>query len=184
MAFSYGDNFFNDLLKKSDKIVEKDHLSSNDSIKIAYDLQTRLANFWVNNNKPVLMKSQKYSGMNDSNGNATPLGGPINWLEGGARNAPSSVHNGCPNEFPFWGHLPKHNKHQENKEYKEHEDNKIEHFTDNGTDNGTENFINKENFDEKDTLLISGIVVVVILILLMLVMFYFHHKSMKSTQLF
>ena len=47
--------------------------------------------------------------MVDLLGNKEPLGGHINPLRCGARNAPGSCVNGCPNEYLFWG-TPNDNK--------------------------------------------------------------------------
>ena len=41
--------------------------------------------------------------MHDVQGNTEPLGGHINWQRCGARNAPGSCGNGCPDEYAFWG---------------------------------------------------------------------------------
>jgi len=108
MTFSIGQNFFNDLLESSDKRTHNDQKA----ISLTYEKQRRLNDYWVNNDKIVLLKSKQFSGMPDLQGNAEPLGGSINWQLCGARNAPGSCINGCPDEYPFWGTI------KENKEDK------------------------------------------------------------------
>ena len=111
MTFSIGQNFFNDLLESSDKRTHNDQKA----IEQTYLKQKRLNDFWVNNDIPVLLKSKEFGGMVDLLGNTEPLGGHINWLRCGARNAPHSCENGCPDEYLFWG-TTKENKqdHKEN----------------------------------------------------------------------
>jgi hypothetical protein len=99
MTFSIGQNFFNDLLKSSDKRTHNDQKA----IEQTAQLQQRLNDFWKNNNKPVLLKSKKVSGMRDLLGNSEPLGGHINWQLCGITNLPHSCKDGCPDEYPFWG---------------------------------------------------------------------------------
>ena len=99
MTFSIGQNFFNDLLQTSDKITHNDQKA----ISLTYDLQTRLAHYFQNNEKVVLLKSEEYCGGIDLFGNCEPLGGSINWLRCGTDNLPSSCKDGCPDEFDFWG---------------------------------------------------------------------------------
>jgi len=110
MTFSIGQNFFNDLLESSDKRTHNDQKA----IEQTYLKQKRLNDFWVNNDIPVLLKSKEFGGMHDMFGKPEPLGGHINWLRCGARNAPGSCIHGCPDEYPFWG-TTKENK-QDQKE--------------------------------------------------------------------
>ena len=99
MTFSLGQDFFNELLKSSDKRTHNDEKA----ISQTYHLQERLNYFWKNNDKPVLLQSQKYSGMSDLAGKSEPLGGQINWQQCGITNAPGSCTGGCSDEYPFWG---------------------------------------------------------------------------------
>jgi hypothetical protein len=99
MTFSIGQNFFNDLLQSSEKTTHNDEKA----IEQTYQKQIRLNDFWVNNGIPVLLKSKEYSGMVDLLGKQEPSGGQINWQRCGARNAPGSCVNGCPDEYAFWG---------------------------------------------------------------------------------
>ena len=96
MTFSYGQDFYNDLLKYSD------HHSKDDqkAIEIAYELQSRLQNYWKNNAFEALKKSEKYSGNVDLNGHKSALGGDLNPFISGINNAPSTPAEAS--EFPFW----------------------------------------------------------------------------------
>ena len=158
MAFSIGQNFFNDLLKSSDKTT----INSDNAINETYLKQKRLNDFWVNNDIPVLLKSKKFSGMKDFNGESEPLGGHINWSRDGARNAPGSCKNGCCSEYPFWGST--NNNIVKNKENKENKENFIE-----------TNLNNKEYLTEtsnnNDTL--QGTIPWIVIIILILLMLFF-----------
>jgi len=96
MTFSYGQDFYNDLLKFSD------HHSKDDqkAIETAYELQSRLQNYWKNNAFEVLKKSEKYSGNVDLNGHKSALGGDLNPFISGINNAPGTPAEAS--EFPFW----------------------------------------------------------------------------------
>lgn len=96
MTFSYGQDFYNDLLKYSD------HHSKDDqqAIETAYELQSRLQNYWKNNAFEALKKSEKYSGNVDLNGHKSALGGDLNPFISGINNAPGTPAEAS--EFPFW----------------------------------------------------------------------------------
>jgi len=94
MSYSYGNNLYNDLLKYANKQGDDEA-----AIHKAYHLQSRLHNYYSNNDKPTLLNSQKYSS-ETYNGKPVPLGGPIDWEVGGTRNAPKTP--GCPPDFNFW----------------------------------------------------------------------------------
>ena len=158
MTFSIGQNFFNDLLESSDKRTNNDQKA----IEQTYLKQKRLNDFWVNNDIPVLLKSKEFGGMVDLLGKPEPLGGHINNLRCGARNAPGSCVNGCPDEYPFWG-TTKENK-LDKKENLENVNEAIEQpeIIENFT---VDNVIgHKENFSGS-TSMILWIVLMVILVL-------------------
>ena len=117
MAFSIGQNFFNDLLTSSGKQVS--HHNSEEAIKLTYEKQKRLNNFFANNSLPVLLQSQKYSGMRDLEGKKEPLGGHINYLRNGIRNAPGTL--ACSRDYLFWG-TTKSNEDKGNNEDQDQQD--------------------------------------------------------------
>lgn len=159
MTFSIGQNFFNDLLESSDKITNNDQKA----ISLTYEKQKRLNDFWVNNDIPVLLKSKEFGGMVDLLGKPEPLGGHINNLICGARNAPGSCINGCPDEYPFWG-TTKENK-QDQKENFENINEAIEQpeIIENFT---VDNVIGyKENFMSGNMSIIVWIVLILVLVL-------------------
>lgn len=160
MTFSIGQNFFNDLLESSDKRTHNDQKA----IEQTYLKQKRLNDFWVNNDIPVLLKSKEFGGMHDMFGKQEPLGGHINLLRCGARNAPGSCIHGLPDEYPFWG-TTKENK-QDHKENFENineaveQPEIIEKFTVNDV------IGHKENFMSGETSTIVFIVLIVVFLLL------------------
>lgn len=178
MTFSIGQNFFNDLLKSSDKITN--YKNPEKAIKLTYDLQVRLADFWKNNDKPLLLKSQLHSGNVDLAGNETPLGGSINFNLCGITNDPNSCKDGCPTEYPFWG-TPK----------EEHKikDNKQENFENINSNNNqniieqpqiVENFTldNTENFEDNDnTINIILIILTVIIVIFLILGIYLYIRN-------
>ena len=178
MAFSIGQNFFNDLLKTSNNISQDD----NSSINLTYLKQKRLNDYWVNNDIPVLLNSEKYSGIKNLLGKDEPLGGTINLQRCGARNAPGICNNGCPNEYPFWGvsenkeqnvkiknidennvnNVHNNQYHSANKENFTNISNNKENFT--NISNNKENFTNISNNDNNYISLIIFIVFIIILV--------------------
>ena len=109
MAF-FGQNYFKDLLHYSDEHT----LNDNAAIEQNYQLQRRLTDFFANNDKVQLLKSQKYSGEVNLLGDKSPLGGPIDWNLNGIRNVPNLNDNGCPPEFPFWNFKKENNENTKN----------------------------------------------------------------------
>ena len=157
MTFSIGQNFFNDLLESSDKRTHNDQKA----IEQTYLKQKRLNDFWVNNDIPVLLKSKEFGGMVDLLGNAEPLGGHINWLRCGARNAPGSCKYGCPDEYAFWG-TTKENKEDKKENFENineavEQPEIIEKFT------VDEVIGHKENFSGTTTILCIVLIVVLVL---------------------
>lgn len=159
-AHSIGQDFQNDLLHYTNNI------SSNDknSIETAYELQKRLAFFWKNNDLPVLLKSQKFSGGGALNNKPEPLGGPINLY-----------YEDNTDEFPFWSLGNKSNK-SNNTNKNEHEDklkNKPEDKDDlneeiNNTHYGKEHFTPievKEEFNGGHTIFIISMILLIILLI-------------------
>ena len=157
MTFSIGQNFFNNLLESSDNT----NFNDKKAIEQTYLKQKRLNDFWVNNDIPVLLKSQKFGGMVDLLGNKEPLGGHINLLRCGTRNAPGSCINGCPDEYPFWG---------ETKETKQDKEENLENINQVVEQPKIiEKFTvidQKENFMSGNTSMIVWIVIIVVLLLL------------------
>lgn len=163
MTFSIGQNFFNELLESGNKIA---HNNDKKSLSVTYELQKRMATYWKNNDKPVLLKSKQHSGMTDLLGHSEPLGGSINWQRCGTDNAVGSCIHGCPDEYPFWG-TTKENKIENEKDKKENFENIneveeqpeiIENFT-------VEDVMgHKENFSG-NTCMILWIVLIVVLVL-------------------
>jgi len=157
MTFSIGQNFFNDLLESSDKRTHNDQKA----ISLTYEKQRRLNDYWVNNDKIVLLKSKQFSGMPDLQGNAEPLGGSINWQLCGARNAPGSCINGCPDEYPFWGTI-KENKEDKKENFENineavEQPEIIEKFT------VDEVIGHKENFSGSTSMILIVLIVVLVL---------------------
>lgn len=152
-AHSIGQDFFKDLLHYTD---DKFKGNDNKSIKTNYELQKRLSNFWKNNDKPVLLKSEKYSGeVSLFNNKPEPLGGPINW------------NNNCTDEFPFWSFSKKESL-EEEKDIKnpvnknlniEKKNNITEHFTPTIVPI-------KENFNGNTTFVIIAVVAILLLTLI------------------
>lgn len=166
MTFSYGNNFFDDLLNYSDKTTKDD----DKSLKQTYELQQRLNNFWANNSLPTLLKSQKFSGETDITGKEkSPLGGSINPLRPGIRNAPGTP--ACSDEFDFWNlNDKKHHKKEENNQ----EDFEIV--------NNETNTETKENFTNQNIEYMSNIsvplyvwIIIILVVLLVLILVFFHY---------
>ena len=128
MTFSIGQNFFNELLESGNKIA---HNNDKKSLSVTYELQKRMATYWKNNDKPVLLKSKQHSGMTDLLGHSEPLGGSINWQRCGTDNAVGSCIHGCPDEYPFWG-TTKENKIENEKDKKENFENINEALNESG----------------------------------------------------
>ena len=175
MTFSIGQNFFKNLLESSNK-------STNDidkkSIKETYQLQKRLQDFFVNNDIPVLLKSQKYSGMKDLLGESEPLGGHINFKRCGARNAPGSCIDGFPDEYNFWGNIISKQDNSKDKKHHYSKDEIVENFN-NIVEQPKliENFSivdHKENFNGNN---MSIIIIIIIILIILITFFYFIHKS-------
>ena len=183
MSF-YGQNYFKDLLHYSD-----DHtLNDNAAIQQNYQLQRRLTDFFANNDKVQLLKSQKYSGEVNLLGDKSPLGGPIDWNLNGIRNVPNLNDHGCTSEFPFWSFNNKEGNNQplnpinKNNVQKPLEQKKlVEKFRDN-KENFTDNkenftvFDQKENFDTKNNLWWI-ILIIVVPILIFIVIYYLSKPS-------
>lgn len=177
MTFSIGQNFFKDLLESSNKRTD---YNDKKSITHSYQLVKRLQDFYVNNNMPILLKSEKYSGMKDLLGETEPLGGHINFRRCGARNAPGSCIDGFPDEYNFWGNIISK---QENSKDKKKQDNSNEKINENFNNiieqpKLIENFSivdHKENFDGNNKVII--IIIIIILIILITFFIYFKHKS-------
>lgn len=177
MTFSIGQNFFNDLLKSSDKRTHNDQKA----ISQTYHLQERLNYFWKNNDKPVLLQSQKYSGMSDLAGKSEPLGGHINWHQCGITNAPGSCTNGCPDEYPFWGtikNIPNKNpgivigsKETTQQSPKQKLNKKVD-FKENFTV-----FDNREDFSSNTTIWTIVIIVSIITILIVILTVISHYST-------
>jgi len=162
-AHSIGQDFQNDLLHYTNTISSND----DNSIEISYELQKRLADYWKNNNLPVLLKSQKFSGEVSLNNKPEPLGGPINW------NAES-----CTDEFPFWSLGKKSNNENKNKNKNENKNeinkqlNNTYHSNHDNRDNhdnqGKEHFTPigvKEEFNGGNTIFIISMILLVILLI-------------------
>ena len=94
MAFSIGQNFFNDLLDYSN------NGQSSDNMDTVVALQARLSQFYKNNPGQVLTKSMKFSGEENSLGEKVPLGGQIIYSKSNIGNAQGS--NFYSKEFDFW----------------------------------------------------------------------------------
>ena len=161
-AHSIGQDFQNDLLHYTNNI------SSNDknSIETSYELQKRLADFWKNNDLPVLLKSQKFSGEVSLNNKPEPLGGPINLTK-----------ENCTDEFPFFSlgkkslksdthnknNTDTDNKHKTNKQY-----NNNENTYGNHGNRGKEHFTPlevKEGFNGGHTIFIISMILLIILLI-------------------
>jgi hypothetical protein len=161
---SFGQNYFKDLLNYSDNKTEND----TKAIKQNYQLQRRLTDYFANNDKVQLLKSQKFSGEVNLNGDKTPLGGPIDWNLSGIRNVPSNK--GCTEEFPFWsfnnkeGNKQKLNKVVTSKPIEEQKKS-VENFTNNEKFTV---FNQKEHFEWKQdwTWIIITLIVALILFLI------------------
>ena len=143
MAFAHskGQDFNNDLLHYTNcNTVNNDNtLNDEKSIKTAYELQKRLANFWKNNQLSVLLKSQKYSGEVSYNNEPEPLGGPINSSEEGE-------------EFPFWELESKSSNTNEDKNEDTNEDTNEDKNEDTNEDTNEEdkkNNVTNNNVKEK-----------------------------------
>lgn len=169
MTFSIGQNFFNDLLESSDKTNYDDKKA----IEQTYLKQKRLNDFWVNNDIPVLLKSQEFGGMVDLLGNKEPLGGHINLLRCGTRNAPDSCVNGCPDEYPFWKETKQNKKENINETIEEPKI--IENFT------IDEIIGNKENFSGTTSMILWIVLIVVLLLGLGGYLFFIRNKNIKVT---
>ena len=171
MTFSVGQNFFNDLLQSSDERTHNDQKA----IEQTYLKQKRLNDFWVNNDIPVLLKSKEFGGMVDLFGNAEPLGGHINWLRCGARNAPGLGKYCCPDEYPFWGTTtetkPEKKENFENTNKIVEQPEIIEKFT-------VDNVINnKENFSSNNTSITFTIILIIALVIGLGVYLYYINKN-------
>jgi len=163
MAFSQGQSFFQDLLNYSDK-----HSGNSNELQTTFALQARAADFFKNNQFPILDKSQKFSGMMDNNGHKNPLGGPINKLVSGTNNLPGTGI--CSDEFDFWNEnkVPSHKN-----DNLEKQNDIVERYTNTPTirENFQENF--QENFGGNDT---WWIILIIVVILLVLVSGYYMYK--------
>lgn len=170
MTFSIGQNFNKDLLEYSDKQTK--HHDSEKAIKLTYDLQYRLAHYFQNNDKEILLKSQKNSGMKDEYGKNVPLGGEINFLRHGPDNLSGTCKGLICNEFPFWGTLnEKKTDDKEDKENFENMDNTIDqpHLMD--QPELIENFTmlgQKEHLSGKNTKTLTIVIIVVLILLLLM----------------
>ena len=160
-AHSIGQNFFKDLLHYTNDKTQTDK----DSIQTDYELQKRLSDFWKNNDKPTLLKSQKYSGEVLLN-KAVPLGGPLNLSEE------------CQDEFPYWsigGNQTNSDIINENENENENDnENDNSDINNNVNENTKEHFTQniygvKENFNGNTT---TVIIVVILIILLLSIMFF------------
>ena len=159
-AFSSGQSFFQDLLHYSNE-----HTKDNKELELTFALQSRAADFFKNNAGPILLKSQRYSGMQDNYGHKQPLGGPINRNIAGTNNLPGTGF--CSPEFDFWGKSTGPVKEEQQNDI-------IEKYT-NIPNETNENYQNhnfhlKENFtenfsvDSNDTWWIVSIIALVIII--------------------
>jgi hypothetical protein len=161
MAYSIGQNFFEDILQYSDK-------NSKDTTETAYELQARLGIFFKNNGGPTLLKSEKYSGEVGLNGKKEPLGGPINFARNGYGNAPGTPF--LSSEFPFWS---------ANDEFKvENAKNKIENFGNTNVANyvDTNDYTsttsnNKEYFSPDEDTLSSVLKILIPILILIIIVF-------------
>ena len=157
-AHSIGQDFFKDLLHYTNDKTQTDQAS----IQTDYELQKRLSDFWKNNDKPTLLKSQKYSGEVLLN-KTVPLGGPINFSDG------------CLTEFPYWSIGNKQsNPEQANIINDDGNDNDNNNDNDNEYINTKEHFTQnianiKENFNGNTNIVV---IVVILIILLLFVMFF------------
>lgn len=174
MSFSYGNNIFNEILKKSNKLEDTNssdvHINNNE---IAHDLQRRLCHYFGNNPVPILKKSEKYSGI-VKDGKNEPLGGPIDPIRPGINNRPGTLARSS--DFPFWG--PTENKNvqskktknvQEKEEKEENEklnNDKVEKFTD----------YNKENFNMNLSSISIWAIILIIIIIIVIVLLVFKNK--------
>lgn len=166
-AHSIGQDFQNDLLHYTNNI------SSNDknSIETSYELQKRLANFWKNNDLPILLQSQKFSGEVSLNNKPEPLGGPINWC-----------YEDCTDEFPFWSLGKKSLKSDtnnendtndtdadyDNKHETDKQSNHYENTYNNYGNHGKEHFTPlevKEEFNGGHTIFIISMILLIILLI-------------------
>lgn len=158
MTFSIGQNFYKDLLESSDKRTQNGQMAIIQTV----ELQQRLNDFWKNNDKPVLLNSQKYAGMTNVVGDSEPLGGSINWTLCGIKNVPGSCKDGCPYEYPFWGTTvgknPEKKENFENINEVVEQPEIIEKFT------MDDIIVQKENFSG-DTRMILYIVLIVVFVL-------------------
>lgn len=177
MSSFYGQNYFKDLLHYSD-----DHtLNDNAAIEQNYQLQRRLTDFFANNDKVQLLKSQKYSGEVNLLGDKSPLGGPINWNLNGIRNVPNLNDHGCPSEFLFWNFKKENNEDTKNSAKSQQQKplnavnkpkpiqqkNLVNTFTDNNSNN---------NSNKKNNLWFI-ILIIVVPILIFLIIYYLSKPS-------
>jgi hypothetical protein len=158
-AFSSGQSFFQDLLHYSDE-----HAKDNKELETTFALQSRLADFFKSNAGPILLKSQRYSGMQTNKGEKEPLGGPINRNVAGTNNLPGTGF--CSPEFDFWG---KSTGPAKKEIIQEQQNDIIEKYTNipNETyQNQNQNLNLRENFsvDSSDTWWIVSIIALVIII--------------------
>lgn len=159
-AFSSGQSFFQDLLHYSDE-----HAKDNKELETTFALQSRAADFFKNNAGPILLKSQRYSGMQTNKGEKEPLGGPINRNVAGTNNLPGTGF--CSPEFDFWGKSTGPSKEEQQNDIIEKYTN-MPHETNENYQNN--NFHLKENFtenfsvDSSDTWWIVSIIALVIII--------------------
>ena len=173
---SIGSNFFNELLN-----YEIQNSGDSDNVlQNATRAQARLGALWRNNPVPVLLKSQKCSGMG-TNGVQEPLGGPINEKMDYGFNAPGSTKKyGACNlpELPFWSLSENTNKNTKKVTIDEDKNN-VENFKEDNVNYermSNERMSNerlstkKENMSDNNYLMIILLLVVVILIILGLCM--------------
>ena len=176
MTFSIGQNFNKDLLEYSDKQTK--HNDSEKAIKLTYDLQYRLAHYFQNNDKEILLKSQKNSGMKDEYGKNVPLGGEINFLRHGPDNLSGTCKGLICNEFPFWGTL--NDKKTDYQEDQEDQENTIDQPQLMDQPELIENFTmlgQKEHLDGKNSKTLMIVIIVVLILLALLGGFILYKKS-------
>ena len=167
-AFSSGQSFFQDLLHYSDE-----HAKDNKELETTYVLQSRAASIFKNNSGPILLKSQRNSGIQTNKGEKQPLGGPINKNIAGTNNLPGTGF--CSPEFDFWGKSIGPAK----KEIIQDQQNDIiEKYTNmpNETNETFQNLHLRENFNGYDVTLI---VTILLILLIVGALIYFISRYMK-----
>lgn len=173
-AFSSGQSFFQDLLHYSDE-----HAKDNKELETTFALQSRAADFFKNNAGPILLKSQRYSGMQDNYGHKQPLGGPINRHIAGTNNLPGTGF--CSPEFDFWG---KSTGPAKKEIIQEQQNDIIEKYT-NMSNETNETYQNhninlRENFNEYDLAWSFSLIATIVTILLIVgALIYLISRYMK-----